>query len=71
MRKLISILIVMLLANVSFGAIVYQESFEYADNASMQAEWTGLFGGVRDLNTHIHNYTLLTHLKNNKTTFSP
>ena len=53
MRKLISILIVMLLANVSFGAIVYQESFEYADNASMQAEWTGLFGGVRDLNTTI------------------
>ena len=33
------------------GAMLYEESFEYVNDAAMQAEWTPLFGSVRDLNT--------------------
>ncbi len=55
MRKLICVLIVMLLTNISFGA-VFSESFEYADDAALQAEWFPMdppWTGAATLNTAV------------------
>ena len=57
MRKLISILIVMLLVNVSFGA-TFEDDMEYADESALDAAWVNTTpgwwtGGDWTLNTTI------------------
>ena len=51
MKKLIVLSLVVLFSSAGYGAMLYEESFEYVSDPCMQAEWTGLFDSVRDLNT--------------------
>ena len=40
MKKLICIMVSMLMANVALGVVVYEEHFDYADEAALDAVWT-------------------------------
>ena len=54
MKKLVSILFVVLMVNVSFGATWVSEDFEsYADKAALDAVWVPISGGGYLLNTTI------------------
>ena len=53
MKKLIVLSLVVLFSTAGYGAMLYEESFEYVSDPCMQAEWLPLFGGVRGLNTTI------------------
>ena len=43
MKKLIILALVILLSTAGFGAVLYEEHFDYADEAALDAVWTNFW----------------------------